>query len=124
MYFGIFEYLANSYGFYSVFWVSAVYNVTASIRVDSCDGVCFFVWFNSGWVCWSDDHYHICIQGGVPPTLLQVGSPQDVEEHCKNLIKTVGKNGGFILGPGSVIDYAKPENVKAMVDSAKKYGWY
>ena len=64
---------------------------------------------------------HMCIQGGVPPTLLQAGSPQDVEEHCKKLIKVVGKNGGFILGPGSVIDYAKPENIKAMVDSVKKY---
>ena len=67
---------------------------------------------------------HMCIQGGVPPTILQTGSPQDVEEHCKKLIKTVGKNGGFILGPGSAIDYAKPANIKAMVDSAKKYGWY
>ena len=67
---------------------------------------------------------HMCIQGGVPPTILQAGSPQDVEEHCKKLIKTVGKNGGFILGPGSAIDYAKPENIKSMVDSAKKYGWY
>lgn len=67
---------------------------------------------------------HMCIQGGVPPTILQAGSPQDVEELCKKLIKTVGKNGGFILGPGSAIDYARPENIKAMVDSAKKYGWY
>jgi hypothetical protein len=67
---------------------------------------------------------HMCIQGGVPPTILQAGSPQDVEELCKKLIKTVGKDGGFVLGPGSAIDYAKPENIKAMVDSVKKYGWY
>jgi hypothetical protein len=67
---------------------------------------------------------HMCIQGGVPPTILQTGSPQDVEELCKKLIKTVGKDGGFILGPGSAIDYARPENIKAMVDSAKKYGQY
>ena len=67
---------------------------------------------------------HMCIQGGVPPTILQTGSPQDVEELCKKLIKVVGKNGGFILGPGSAIDYAKPANIKAMVDSVKKYGWY
>ncbi|MEE8419328.1 MAG: uroporphyrinogen decarboxylase family protein [Dehalococcoidales bacterium] len=65
---------------------------------------------------------HMCIQGGVPPSLLQYGSPQDVDEHCKKLIEVVGKNGGFILGSGSVIDYAKPENIKAMVDSVKKYG--
>lgn len=67
---------------------------------------------------------HMCIQGGMPPTLLQVGSPQDIEEHCKKLIKVVGKNGGLILGPGSAMDYAKPENVKAMVDTVKKYGQY
>lgn len=67
---------------------------------------------------------HMCIQGGVPATLLQVGSPQDVEEHCKKLIKVVGKNGGFIMGAGSSIDYAKPANIKAMVDTAKKYGCY
>jgi hypothetical protein len=64
---------------------------------------------------------HMCIQGGVPPTLLQVGSPQDVEEHCKKLIKVVGKGGGYIMGVGSALDYAKPENVKAMMDSVKKY---
>jgi hypothetical protein len=67
---------------------------------------------------------HMCIQGGVPPTILQTGSPHDVEELCKKLIKTVGRNGGFILGPGSAIDYARPENIKAMVDSARKYGQY
>ncbi len=67
---------------------------------------------------------HMCIQGGVPPTILQTGSSQDVEDLCKKLIKTIGKNGGFILSAGSAIDYAKPENIKAMVDSVKKYGWY
>jgi hypothetical protein len=67
---------------------------------------------------------HMCIQGGVPPTLLQTGSPQDIEEHCKRLIKVVGKGGGLIVGPGSAMDFAKPENVKAMVDSVKKYGGY
>ena len=64
---------------------------------------------------------HMCIQGGVPPTILQTGSPQDVDEYCKKLIKVVGKGGGFILGAGSAIDYAKPENIRAMVDSVKKY---
>ena len=67
---------------------------------------------------------HMCIQGGVPPTLLQAGSPHEVEEYCKKLIEVVGKDGGFILSAGSAIDCAKPENIKAMVDSVKKYGWY
>ena len=66
----------------------------------------------------------MCIEGGVPPTLLQAGSPQEVEEHCKKLIDVVGKGGGFILGAGSAIDYAKPENIRVMVDTARTYGRY
>lgn len=66
----------------------------------------------------------MCIQGGVPPTLLEVGTPQEVTEHCQKLIKIVGKGGGFILSPGSAIDCAKPANMKAMMDAVKKYGGY
>jgi len=65
-----------------------------------------------------------CLMGNVPLALLQVGSPQDVEEYCKKLIKTCGRGGGFILANGGGIYDAKPENMKAMVDSAKKYGRY
>jgi len=36
----------------------------------------------------------------------------------------VGKNGGLIVGPGSAMDYARPENVKSMIDTVKKYGRY
>ncbi len=64
---------------------------------------------------------HMCIQGGVPPSLLSAGSPQEVEEHCKKLIQVVGKDGGYILSCGSAIDEAKPANLKAMMDSARKY---
>jgi hypothetical protein len=67
---------------------------------------------------------HMCIQGGVPPTILQAGSTQDVEEQCKKLCQVVGKDGGFILSAGSAIDYARPSNIMAMVDSVKKYGRY
>lgn len=66
----------------------------------------------------------MCIQGGVPPTILQAGSPQNVEELCKKLIKEVGKNGGLVIGPGSAMDYAKPENIRAMIETVKKYGEY
>lgn len=65
---------------------------------------------------------HLCIMGNVPSPLLQVASPSEVEEYCKNLIKVCGKGGGFILTNGSSIDEARPANVKAMVDSVKKYG--
>lgn len=67
---------------------------------------------------------HMCIQGGVPPTLLQAGTPEEVDAFCKKLIQVVGKGGGYIMGVGSALDYAKPENVKAMVESVKKYSPY
>jgi uroporphyrinogen-III decarboxylase len=65
---------------------------------------------------------HLCIMGNVPSPLLQVASPSEVEDYCRNLIEKCGKGGGFILTSGSSIDEAKPKNIKAMVDSAKKYG--
>lgn len=69
---------------------------------------------------------HVCLQGNVPASLLEIGSPQEVEEYCKKLIKVCGKGGGFILSASTINppDPAKPANIKAMIDSAKKYGWY
>ncbi len=64
---------------------------------------------------------HVCIMGNVPSSLLQVGSTQDVDEYCRKLIRVCGKGGGFILTNGSSIDEAKPENIRAMVEAAKKY---
>jgi uroporphyrinogen-III decarboxylase len=64
----------------------------------------------------------VCIKGNVPLTLLVSGTPEDVKDYCKNLIETVGKGGGFILDSSTVIDDAKPENVKAMFDAARDYG--
>jgi hypothetical protein len=64
---------------------------------------------------------HVCIMGNVPSSLLQVGTPHDVDEYCKKLIKVCGKGGGFILTNGSSIDEARDENIKAMVESVKKY---
>jgi hypothetical protein len=67
----------------------------------------------------------VCIRGNVPSPLLCVGSPEDVGAYCKKLIDRVGKGGGFILDGGTGIpDEAKPENVKAMLDTTKEYGVY
>ena len=67
---------------------------------------------------------HLCIEGNVPSTLLQMGSVQEVKDHCKELIDVVGKDGGFILGPRSSTDEVKPENLKAMIEFTKEYGRY
>ncbi|HEY97704.1 MAG TPA: hypothetical protein G4O16_05930 [Dehalococcoidia bacterium] len=67
---------------------------------------------------------HICIEGNVPSSLLQMGSVQDVKDHCKKLIDVVGKGGGYILSPRSSTDEVKPENLKAMIEFTKEYGVY
>ena len=67
----------------------------------------------------------ICISGDVPASLLALGSVSEVDEYCHRLIEEVGKGGGFILTAGcEVAPNAKPENVKAMLESVVKYGYY
>jgi hypothetical protein len=66
----------------------------------------------------------ICMMGNLPASLLNVGSPQDVKDYCKKMIDSVGKNGGYIVGNGSFIDEANPENLKMMIDFTKEYGVY
>jgi uroporphyrinogen-III decarboxylase len=64
----------------------------------------------------------VCLRGNVPPSLLNTGTPEDVDEYCGKLIKTVGKGGGFILdGAIGIPDEARVENVVAMANSVKKY---
>ena len=65
---------------------------------------------------------HMCISGDVPASLLTVGKPEEVSEYCKRLIDHVGEGGGFMLTTGCEcpID-AKPENLRAMVETGKEY---
>jgi len=64
----------------------------------------------------------VCLRGNVPTSLLITGTPEEVDQYCKNLIAKVGKGGGFILdGAASIPDEAKSENVMAMARSVHKY---
>lgn len=65
-----------------------------------------------------------CIQGNVPLPLLQLGAVDEVKTYCRDLIDTVAPGGGFILDVGAVVDEAKDENMRAMVEVAKEYGAY
>ncbi len=63
-----------------------------------------------------------CIAGNVPLSLLCAGTPDDVKEYSKKLIDTAGRDGGFIFSTGAGMQGAKPVNVKAMLETARKYG--
>jgi hypothetical protein len=43
---------------------------------------------------------HMCIVGDVSPSLLSLGTCEEVEEYCKKLIGVVAEGGGFMMGVG------------------------
>jgi uroporphyrinogen-III decarboxylase len=67
----------------------------------------------------------VCLTGNVPATLLELGTPKQVEKYCEKLIDVVGEGGGYILdGAVGIPDGAKLENVKAMTRFTARYGVY
>ena len=51
------------------------------------------------------------------------GTPDDVRKEVKERIETVGKGGGFVIGPTHVLAPEVPlENIAAFVEAAKEYG--
>ena len=66
-----------------------------------------------------------CISGGIPVGMLSSNSASEVRTFCKKLLDTVARDGGYILDASKLImDDAKIENVKAMIDIALNYGGY
>jgi len=65
----------------------------------------------------------VCLQGNVPASILNTGTPEEVEACCRHLIEKVGRDGGFILdGSVGIPDEAKYENVVAMMQAPANYG--
>jgi hypothetical protein len=64
------------------------------------------------------------LMGNVPSSMIVTGDPADVKKYCRELIEVAGKDGGFILAPGSMSEYPKLENLKAMVEAVNEYGYY
>jgi len=68
----------------------------------------------------------ICLIGNLDiVNILPNGSPQDVKNHVKNLIKTVGKNGGYIVASEHSLNHQIPlANIQAIRDAVIQYGYY
>jgi len=65
------------------------------------------------------------ISGGIPNDLLAFGSPDEVKDYCKKVIQIVGKDGGYIMDAGAIVQSdAKIENIKAMTEATLEYGEY
>ncbi|MBD3196632.1 MAG: hypothetical protein GF317_16370 [Candidatus Lokiarchaeota archaeon] len=66
------------------------------------------------------------LRGNIPGSLMATGTPQQMDEYVKTLIEDCKEGGGLLIdgGVSGIVDEAKPENVKAMVDAVFKYGKY
>lgn len=62
--------------------------------------------------------------GNVANSMLHAGTPQQVADCVKQLIDTVGRDGGYGMAAGAVVDEARPENLRAMFETTKTYGVY
>ena len=57
--------------------------------------------------------------------LLGAGTPEEVEEEVRGLIRDVAPGGGYIVTSGnSLAGYLKPENALALSRAVLKYGRY
>ena len=67
-----------------------------------------------------------CIFGNIDlEHTLTRGTVEEVEAQVKRRIKELAPGGGYgLAASNSVPDYVKPENYRAMVEAAKKYGKY
>lgn len=66
-----------------------------------------------------------CISGGVPNTILTLGTPDRVRECCKKILDEVAVDGGYIMDASAIVqEDAKEENVRAMIEFTREYGGY
>ncbi len=92
--------------------------------------------FPKGWVSWMFDKTDMAnakktigdrcaISGNVPASLMVAGTPGEVEDCCYRLIETCAPGGGYTLAGGcSATETKNPENFRAFMRAARKYGTY
>ncbi len=61
----------------------------------------------------------VAFQGGVSVQKTLLGSAEGVAREVEELVRVLGKGGGYILGPSHIIQLGTPpENILAMFDTA------
>ncbi len=64
---------------------------------------------------------HSCIAGNVPSALLALGTPEEVERYVIGLLDVCAPDGGFFLRNGAALDDARPENLRAMIETGRRW---
>ncbi len=69
--------------------------------------------------------HKFCISGGLSNVSLSYGTPEEVRSECKKIIEEVGRDGGYIMDAGAIVQNdAQIENMKAMTEATREYGGY
>ena len=63
-----------------------------------------------------------CIEGNVSSALLAAAPVDEVEAYCLKLAEACGAGGGFMMDFSAFLDEAKRENVKKMIEVARRHG--
>lgn len=61
------------------------------------------------------------IAGNVPTALLALGTPAEVRKYVADLLDTCASDGGFMLQNGAILDDARAENLKAMIEGGRDW---
>ena len=69
--------------------------------------------------------HQLCLIGNIDCSLLQLGTPEEVDASVKQVVEGCKDGGGFVLSGCNVIFKGIPaENYLAMVEARRKYGKY
>jgi uroporphyrinogen decarboxylase len=72
-----------------------------------------------------DHGSRLCLLGNVDLNLLGIGTPQEVDQEVRELIRDIAPGGGYIVTSGnSLAGYLRPENVLALAEAVQRYGKY
>jgi len=66
----------------------------------------------------------LCFQGGVDiQNVLPQGSPEEIRQHVKELVKTLGVGGGYIFGTShNLLPETPTENILALISAYHEFG--
>lgn len=65
----------------------------------------------------------LCIMGGMPNTLLQAGTHEEVRERTREVCQRVGAGGGFVMATGiGEMEGCRPDLVETWVEATREFG--
>ncbi|MDX9867250.1 MAG: uroporphyrinogen decarboxylase family protein [Kiritimatiellia bacterium] len=70
-------------------------------------------------------HDKFALSGGINNVTLAIGTPEQVRQEVRDLIGTVGREGGYILDASAIMQNdTSPENMRALITAAYEFGGY